>query len=122
MRKVEEPVETSALFVRGSEEKKKSWCDHCKKLWHTKETCWKIHGNPAGFKKKSERVFQATVSETPQEDQINSGQLPFTKEQIEQLLKIIQPTQNPNSEPRHAIPSCSFAQDGTSNGEDDWQY
>ena len=24
----------------------KPWCDYCKRAWHTKETCWKIHGKP----------------------------------------------------------------------------
>ena len=21
-------------------------CEHCKKLWHTKDQCWKLHGRP----------------------------------------------------------------------------
>lgn len=37
-----------ALALRGpdgeGEKKNKPWCDHCKKPWHTKDTCWKIHG------------------------------------------------------------------------------
>jgi len=24
----------------------KPWCDHCKRYYHTRETCWKIHGRP----------------------------------------------------------------------------
>ena len=25
---------------------KQLWCDHCNKPYHTKETCWEIHGKP----------------------------------------------------------------------------
>ncbi|XP_075515435.1 uncharacterized protein LOC142550082 [Primulina tabacum] len=45
--------DTSALVSRGNDpgynldKKKKPWCDHCKKAWHTRETCWKLHGKPA---------------------------------------------------------------------------
>ena len=52
MLKTQEPknspdIENSALVSRGpdSEEnrKKKPWCDHYKKHWHTRETYWKLH-------------------------------------------------------------------------------
>lgn len=49
-------IESSTLVSRGSDSdgdrRKKPWCDHCKKPWHTKETCWKIHSKPQNFKKK----------------------------------------------------------------------
>lgn len=104
--------DTSALFVKGNggeENRKKPWCDYCKKLWHTRETCWKIHGKPPGGKKKPERAFHTSTTETPQEQQVNSGQLLFTKDQIEQLLKMLQAT---HKSPSHDKASCSFAQDG----------
>ncbi|KAA0043291.1 Cysteine-rich RLK (receptor-like protein kinase) 8 [Cucumis melo var. makuwa] len=28
-------------------------CEHCKKQWHTKDQCWKLHGRPLGGKKQS---------------------------------------------------------------------
>ncbi|TYK10665.1 Beta-galactosidase [Cucumis melo var. makuwa] len=28
-------------------------CEHCKKQWHTKDRCWKLHGRPLGGKKRS---------------------------------------------------------------------
>lgn len=28
----------------------RSWCEHCKKPCHIKETCWKIHGKPVDWK------------------------------------------------------------------------
>ena len=26
---------------------KRTYCEHCKKLGHTKDTCWALHGKPA---------------------------------------------------------------------------
>lgn len=43
---------------------KKPWCEHCKKPWHAKETCWKLHGKPANWKPKpcrDGRAYQATA-------------------------------------------------------------
>ena len=86
---------------------KKPWCEHCKKPWHTKETCWKIHSKPQNFKKKNEsdgRAFQ-TMSEDSQGPQINSEMPNFTKEQLGHLYKLFQSSQFSN-------PSCSLAQQG----------
>ncbi|KAH7669186.1 hypothetical protein IHE45_11G061600 [Dioscorea alata] len=56
-------LEGSALAAHGidaaSDRKKKPWCEHCKQHWHTKESCWKLHGKPQNWqpnwKKKQER-------------------------------------------------------------------
>ncbi|KAL4021158.1 hypothetical protein IC575_019949 [Cucumis melo] len=44
-----------------------SVCEHCKKQWHTKDQCWKLHG-PLGGKKQSSNEKQnsghAYISET----------------------------------------------------------
>ena len=63
--------ESYALVSKGVDSDndgcKKSWCEHCKKPWHTKETCWKLHGKPGNWKLKSKRdghAYQATVEET----------------------------------------------------------
>jgi hypothetical protein len=72
--------------------RKKPWCEHCKKLWHTKETCWKLHGKPANWKPKSKcdgRAYQATAEET-QEPSTNSDAIPFSNEQLEHLYKLFQ--------------------------------
>ena len=104
-------IESSALVSRGSysdgDRRKKPWCDHCKKPWHTKETCWKIHGKPQNFKKKNGndgRAFQ-TMSEDSQAPQINSEMSNFTKEQLGHLYKLFQ-------SPQFSNPSCSLAQQG----------
>ncbi|KAA0048527.1 transportin-3 isoform X1 [Cucumis melo var. makuwa] len=33
-------------------------CEHCKKQWHTKDQCWKLHGCPPGGKKRSSNEKQ----------------------------------------------------------------
>ncbi|TYK24463.1 Cysteine-rich RLK (RECEPTOR-like protein kinase) 8 [Cucumis melo var. makuwa] len=43
-------------------------CEHCKKQWHTKNQCWKLHGHPPGGKKRFSNEKQnsgrAYISET----------------------------------------------------------
>ncbi|KAA0054530.1 Beta-galactosidase [Cucumis melo var. makuwa] len=43
-------------------------CEHCKKQWHTKDQCWKLHNCPPGGKKRSSNEKQnsgrAYISET----------------------------------------------------------
>lgn len=113
--------EGSALVSRSSDgegrSSKKPWCDYCKKPWHTRETCWKIHGKPANWKKKQPGDnwnSQANVTDSGKES--SSGVQPFTKEQLEQICKILQSQNlvNPN-------PSGYVAKKGFDFGEDDWQ-
>lgn len=94
-------VENSALASRSfqpSGEKlndkkmEKSCCDHCKRPWHTRETCWKLHGKPLNSKKKADsdgKSFQVT-NEASQGHQINWETLPFTKDQLDHLCKLLQ--------------------------------
>lgn len=56
------PVKNSALAAseanatraitsqQKTNDKPRVWCDHCNKLRHTQETCWKIHGKPTNWK------------------------------------------------------------------------
>lgn len=108
-------TDRSALVVRNAEPddkrtRNRSWCDHCKKPGHTKETCWKLHGKPAHIKKRYSvskagegHVFQAGISDpgsasTPEE-------LPTLKEQVEHLYKLLQ-AQKPS------IPLSNLANSG----------
>ena len=34
-------------FGSGPRQSKRTYCEHCKKLGHTKDTCWTLHGKPA---------------------------------------------------------------------------
>ena len=87
-------AESSALVARGhepeGEKKKRPWCDHCRRPWHTKETCWKLHGKPPNSTKKPTgegRAFQTSNAENV-EQKGNSESSPFTKEQLEHLYKL----------------------------------
>nr|KYP62484.1 hypothetical protein KK1_017020 [Cajanus cajan] len=57
---IEDPHLNSALVSRKNDLKTirpkeaKTWCDHCQKPYHTKETCWLIHGKPADWKPRSQ--------------------------------------------------------------------
>ncbi|KAH9796154.1 retrovirus-related pol polyprotein from transposon RE1 [Citrus sinensis] len=93
--------ETSALAVQGSNNSNKGgqlWCDHCHKPNHTKEHCWRLHGKPTNWKdnrgnKRSPKGFQSatdTDQSVPKEG-VSSVIPSFTKEQLEQLQKLLTP-------------------------------
>ncbi|KAM7468867.1 hypothetical protein LguiA_007050 [Lonicera macranthoides] len=63
LKKSEQPkadVDGSALVVHETDQnagkrgsKQKMWFDHCQKFcWHTRDTCWNLHGKPQNLKKK----------------------------------------------------------------------
>ena len=84
--RVELETESSTFVSRGTysngEKRRKPWCEHCKKPWHTKDSCWKLHGKALNFKKKyggDGRALQIR-SETSQKQQVDFEKLAFTKE------------------------------------------
>ncbi|KAI5405320.1 hypothetical protein KIW84_052194 [Lathyrus oleraceus] len=98
--------EGSALATRNLDKGRRSdkvpWCDHCKREWHTRETCWKLKGKPPNWKKKNSRAFQASNSDQGQKPP--PSQFPLTTEQLDRLYKLLEsPT-----------PSCSIATKGNS--------
>ncbi|XP_062114977.1 uncharacterized protein LOC133829003 [Humulus lupulus] len=115
-------IEGSSLDVGGSYSKNNSYppksdekprvcCDFLNKHRHTHETCWRIHGKPANWKRKVERSNCTLV---PNEAETNS----FTKEQLNHLHALLKS----NSNSYGIIPStASIAQSGPEFGEDDWQ-
>lgn len=73
--------------VQGEIKNYKKWCDHCKKPYHTKDTCQKLHGKPVNWtpncahvEGQIEKRLQAGLPEA------ETRSSTFTKEQIE-LLK-----------------------------------
>ncbi|KAI5425360.1 hypothetical protein KIW84_031238 [Lathyrus oleraceus] len=42
---------------KGRRSDKVPWCDHYKRGWNTRETCWKVKEKPPNWKKKSGRAF-----------------------------------------------------------------
>ncbi|XP_073227024.1 uncharacterized protein [Cicer arietinum] len=99
-------VESSALITKNEDRKsagKKPWCKHCKRQWHTRDTCWKLHGKPLNWKKKERNEGHALQAGTSnQEKQSPSSPSPFTKEQLDQLYKLLESQTS----------SCSIAQRG----------
>ena len=89
-----------------TETRRKLWCDYNKKPWHTRDTCWKLHGKPPHIKKKNDRRVLSTQAEPFQEHSNSSKMLPFTKEQIEQLYKLL------NSPHVPSTTFCALAQQG----------
>ena len=71
-------IDSSALVTvkNGEDKNKRPWCDHCKKYWHTRETCWKIHGIPQNWKKKGvdDRGFQSQNGQALQTTYFDQGQ------------------------------------------------
>ncbi|RVW78709.1 hypothetical protein CK203_048473 [Vitis vinifera] len=57
---------------RRAKDKPHIWCDFCNKPYHTRETCWKIHGKPTNWKsnKPEDRYVHA--------NEVDVG--PFSKE------------------------------------------
>lgn len=102
-------ADSSALVVRGSdqrlEQRKKPFCDYCKRPWHTREQCWKLHGRPPNVKTRSDKTALHTSATTPS---IPSPSM-LTPVQIEQLLKLLPPASD--SSPN---PTCSMTTSGTS--------
>ena len=67
------------------------WCDQCKKLGHTKETCWKLHDKPANWQpSRPNQNNQVNISAA--ETQKTEDTTPFNKEQMEMLQKMLQNT------------------------------
>ena len=51
------PNASSTLTTTKMEDysRDKPWCAHCNKSYHTKETCWKLHGKLTNWKPKNKR-------------------------------------------------------------------
>ncbi|KAL6326273.1 hypothetical protein AAG906_004770 [Vitis piasezkii] len=60
-------LENSALVARGIQsnnnnhqmKKNRPWCDHCRKLGHTKETCWHLHEQLEALQKMFQQTLQS---------------------------------------------------------------
>ncbi|KAL5553898.1 hypothetical protein UlMin_041299 [Ulmus minor] len=115
-------VEGSTLYTHNSSQDNKSkkgrpWCKHCKKLGHTKETCWKIHGKPADWKPNRARNDWETRANVAATSGNNPDTSPFTREQIEVLQKLLGQVSIPS------LAAPTTAEQHTSSGfeEGDWQ-
>ena len=106
-------VKQRDIFSKGVG-KEKQWRDHCNKPYHTKDTCWKIHGKPANWKPKNKRenTLSAYVAETAREIGSKTD-LNLTEEQIQVLYRLINQGITPASPSTHQ-PTALTIQKGTS--------
>ena len=79
------------------------WCDHCNKPQHTREPCWKLHGKPTNWK-SSKQGERNSLLDTLNAN-VGDSNL-FSKEQIDQILKLLKATSSSRN------PSVSLAQSG----------
>ncbi|KAK4280606.1 hypothetical protein QN277_012212 [Acacia crassicarpa] len=78
--------------------KSRPMCEHCKKIGHTKDKCWKLHGKPSDWtprKPRSPSTNQTVIeADTPSEfvpPSLNTEQM----SQLLNLLKNLQSSQGP---------------------------
>ena len=90
-------INAGRTATKKPDEKSRVWCDHCNKPRHTRETCWKIHGKPANWKGSHEGRF----TRTPAAHEAES--VPFNKEQMDHLLKLLKSNSGSLSTPNAAI-------------------
>ncbi|KAL4282295.1 hypothetical protein GQ457_03G025720 [Hibiscus cannabinus] len=74
-------ADSSALLTSSSSKKGRPWCDHCKKLGHVRDRCWKLHGKPLDFQTRG-------PPKSPPNAAANAVFSSFSKEQILDLQRM----------------------------------
>lgn len=96
-------VENNLNTNKGGE-KDLRWCNNCKRLKHTREACWKVNKRPQQGNKTSQAETVPSLTSAANRPTSSDENLPFTKEQIDLLYKIMGKLEvTPTST------SCSFA-------------
>ena len=93
--------------VRVGGSKNRTWCDHCQRPYHTKDTCWKLHGKPADWKPRNQRdnrALQANSNDTKPE--ISKPSSSFTVKQLEEIQALLTKSKTVST------PSSNLAQKG----------
>ncbi|XP_024038988.1 uncharacterized protein LOC112097755 isoform X2 [Citrus clementina] len=104
---------------------KRPWCDHCNRPGHTRDKCWEIHGKPANWQSRKKNDGRAHHTQSNQDH--SGASIPFSKEQIDQLCKLLNLSSvnasqtHPPNYANSTSGSCSVAKSGPIIGEDDWQ-
>lgn len=86
------PVDSSAMASRSSDNgnRKGLWCEHCQRQYHTKATCWKIHGKPADWVPKSSSWANwKTAPTSAKQAADSSSDVPFSKAHLDHLSKLL---------------------------------
>ena len=119
--------DTVAMPARQSSDgrsRKPLWCDHCQRPYHTKATCWKIHGKPADWSPSKPRQpdgkgLQVSTKSAPSSSPESSSDVPFSKAQLDHLSKLfsasnMQPSSSSMMAQHHGTSSSfpAFTQQG----------
>ena len=100
--------EASALVTRGPHDgfggphsrsglrqSKRTYCEHCKKLGHTKDTWWTLHGKPADRKPRHpnkahshQASTETQADKTPSEIRQSSSSVGFNSNQLTKLYEL----------------------------------
>ena len=76
----------------GPRQSKRTYCEHCKKLGHTKDTCWTLHGKPADWKPNKVHSHQASTEtqadKTPTEISQSTSSVRFNSNQLTKLYEL----------------------------------
>ncbi|RVW23851.1 Retrovirus-related Pol polyprotein from transposon RE1 [Vitis vinifera] len=83
---------SSRLSPRQS---KRTYCEHCKKLGHTKDTCWALHGKPADWKPRQpnkahshQASTEIQANKTPTEICQSTSSVGFNSDQLAKLYEL----------------------------------
>ena len=130
-------LDNLVLAVRGSNSAYKGdshsnqrgnrlWCGHCQCPIIPATLVGKIHGKPANWKKKVNKSdpngYHTAAEPSPKPNNSNAS-VSLTKEQMEQLYKLLTPTSLPNNlstSPLAQKGTFSFALNGVTQREESW--
>ncbi|CAI9776019.1 unnamed protein product [Fraxinus pennsylvanica] len=82
-------------YIGQNNKKERPQCSHCGLLGYKIDKCYQVHGYPPGYKIRNKNPVIHGVAnqvESAPDATSNLAQFPFTKNQYQQLLALIQPT------------------------------
>ena len=97
---------------------KRTYCEHCKKLGHTKDTCWALHGKPADWKPRLPKAHSHQASTETQGHQASTeicqstSSLGFNSDQLAKLYEFFSNFQA-SGQSSTTLSSGSLAKKGT---------
>ncbi|KAL6327175.1 hypothetical protein AAG906_015214 [Vitis piasezkii] len=107
---------SSRLSPRQS---KRTYCEHCKKLGHTKDTCWALHGKPADWKPRQpnkahshQASTETQANKTPTEICQSTSSVGFNSDQLAKLYELFSNFQA-SGQSSTTLSSGSLAKKGT---------
>ncbi|KAL5808179.1 hypothetical protein ACOSQ3_028870 [Xanthoceras sorbifolium] len=111
-------IEISALAARPNlynfndqqQRKGRPWCDHCRRLGHTKETCWKIHRKLANWKPNQANNDRESRSNMVFGTADSAKSNTFSKEHMDMLQRLF--NMSPASPTTSVVGTGSLAQKG----------